>query len=240
MLQVADYMRQLVETAGPNEKPNHPGSRVEHIQSMASSSTHPVHTAYASSGPRSSTANNKRVIADTADPQLHANESLHSLALQHAGVLRPPAAADSTGALRRLCNGAVCASLAPGAPGESLVHQGCADMVGARSRAPMAGSRPQTVLAELSTRLLMESRERTGFADPDGVLVLSACCALLMFTQPYKVDVMNFILQCCSRLVITLTCIVVEDFELCSSTGVCWKRSSSMKCVPSSFERRIL
>lgn len=161
-------MRQLVETTGPNPA-THPASRVEHIQSITSSAAHTVqhiHATYATAGPRSSPASNKRVIADTADPQLHANESLHSLALQHAGVLRPPAAADSSGALRRLCNGAVCASLAPG---ESLVQQGCADMVGARSRAPMAGSRPQTVLAELSTRLLMESRERTGFSDSDGV-----------------------------------------------------------------------
>ena len=158
-------MRQQSETAGPSSSAL-PASRVEHLLKLPNSSMHPgqhIHTNYSAAGPRPSTAGHKRVIADTADPQLHANESLHSLALQHAGVLRPPAAADASGALRRLCNGAVCASLAPG---ESLVQQGCEDMVGARSRAPMAGSRPQTVLAELSTRLLMESRERT---DPDGV-----------------------------------------------------------------------
>lgn len=157
-------MRHLLEASGPTPS-TLPASRVEHLLKLPNSSTHPgqhLHTNYSTSGPRTATANNKRVVADTADPQLHANESLHSLSLQHAGVLRPPAAADASGALRRLCNGAVCASLAPG---ESLVHQGCEDMVGARSRAPMAGSRPQTVLAELSTRLLMESRERT---DPDG------------------------------------------------------------------------
>jgi hypothetical protein len=164
-LQVADYMRQLVETSGPTTA-SLPGSRVEHIQCTTSSSGHPVPHILATCAtalPQSTTAN-KSFIADTADAQLHANESLHSLALQHAGILQPPAAADSSGALRRLCNGAVCASLAPG---ESLVHESRTDMVGARSRAPMAGSRPQTVLAELSTRLMMESKERSSFADPD-------------------------------------------------------------------------
>jgi hypothetical protein len=167
MLQVADYMRQLVETSGPTTA-SHPGSRVEHIQSITSNSGPPVQhifATYATTHPQSTIAN-KRVITDTADPQLHANESLHSLALQHAGVLRPPAAADASGALRRLCNGTVCASLAPG---ESLVHEGCGDTVGVRSLAPMAGSRPQSVLAELSTRLLMESKARSSFADPDGM-----------------------------------------------------------------------
>lgn len=162
-------MRQLVETSGPNTA-NQPASRVEYIQSITSNSPISVQhlqSNYATSGPRkSSIPSCKRIVADTADPQLHANESLHSLALQHAGVQRPPSAADASGALRRLCNGAVCASLAPG---ESLVHQGSTDMVGARSRAPMAGSRPQTVLAELSTRLMMESRERASVSDGDGV-----------------------------------------------------------------------
>lgn len=152
-LQMADFVRRFVE-APQLPPPSQPSSRVEHMQAhLQSSHDRPT--------------SGSRLIAETADPQLHSPDSLHSLALQHAAVLRPPAAADASGALRRLCNGAVCASLAPG---ESLVPREVTDGAGCRSAAPVAGVQPESVLSELSSRLVLQSRVTNSSLDSDGVL----------------------------------------------------------------------
>lgn len=155
-VQMADYIRRFVE-APKLPAPLQPATRAEVMQAALPSSH-----VRASSG--------ARLIAETADPQLHSTESLHSLALQQAAVERPAAAADAAGATRRLCNGAVCASLAPG---ESLVPRPAAAAAGARSAAPVAGVQPESVLSELSSRLVLQSRVRNSTLDSDGV-----CCLL--------------------------------------------------------------
>lgn len=158
-VQMAGYVRRFVE-APKLPPPLQPATRAEVMQAELPSSH-----ARPSSG--------ARLIAETADPQLHSTESLHSLALQHAAVARPAAAADAAGAMRRLCNGAVCASLAPG---ESLVPQPAAAAAGARSATPIAGVQPESVLSELSSRLILQSRVRNSTVDSDGARCAGRCC----------------------------------------------------------------